>query len=199
MKVTNKTRGAEPQTGFSLIELLMAITIMMVLVTLGIRSVGAIRSGYELQSSSTGVMNQLELARQTARTQNRKVEVRFYGDSTVAPPIYREVGMWLISVDGTAATPLQKPFRLAAGIGISSDSTFSSLLPLCDKTGTDEKGAYRAFSFLPDGTMDTTGSSLPTLTLMADTAKAARPGELPPNFATIQIDPRSGRTKFFRP
>lgn len=189
-------QGAPP-SGYTLLEMLVTIAVMMIVLAIGIPSVNTLKRSYELQSSSTGLMNQLELARQTARTENRKVEVRFYVDSSMTPPVYRSLRLLLLSVDGSVASQFQKPFTLPDTISISSDSTLSSLLPLPDKT--DEMGTYRGVSFLPNGTMDTTGGSLPTLTLLPNIPKVARAGELPPDFATIQIDPRTGHTKFFRP
>jgi uncharacterized protein (TIGR02596 family) len=191
--------SAALQRGFTLIELLMTVTIMVAVVALGVNSVGGLRSSLGLQSASAELIGQFDLARQTARTKHRKVEVRFYANASAAMPDYRSIRMFLISADGLEVTPLQQAFALPDSIGICADQTFSSLLSAGDKSGVDARGSYCGFSFLPDGTVDVAGGSLPTLTLVPVPAKAVGPGKLPPNFATLQIDPRTGRTKFFRP
>ena len=200
MKLPNSRRFLfhSSSTGFSLIELLAVMSIITLVSAICIPSLSSVKSDIELQACTSDVIGQLSIARQAARTNNRKVEVRFYSDTASAPTIYRSIQLFILSMDGTEARPLLKPFNLPSSISISGSTTFSSLLTLCAKTGTDAKGQYCALQFLSNGTIDSTSTSLPTLTLLPETMSKSS-DILPRLFATIQIDPRTGRTLYFHP
>lgn len=190
------SRAASLQ-GFTLVELLAVLAIMGAVTALCVPSISYFKRSLELQSGLSELAAQLETGRQTARTLNRKVEVRFYLDEERNVPVCRSLRLFLLSMDGTTARPLRQAYYLPGTVNISRSSTFSSLLSLCG-TGTDDKGNFCALYFLPDGTVDLAGTNLPTLTLLPDMS-SREPDVLPANFATLQIDPRTGRTFSFRP
>ena len=197
---------------FSLVELLVVIAIIIILAALAIPAMSSIGRSSSLNGVTQSVTGTLDLARQTAVTQNRPVEVRFYklpedGKPTATPSDYR--GMQIFVVDYETTNAVSKPVKFSAPVIISSDVTTSSLM---DNTTFPEQAApagvtvapvganyqYRSFRYKPDG-----GTDLPmdkqfffTLINKNDPIKS---NNLPANFATIQVEPMTGRPKVLRP
>ena len=165
----------------------------------------------------------LDFARQTAITRNTDVEFRIYylPDVNATPASgtlsqYRGFQTFLIA-DGTtnALTKpsfLPPPAVISANTAVSSvvgltpqpSSTFGQTLPLY---GNNYQAL--AFRFSPNGGLETpTAPETPaavttgwfmSLVLLNDPLNTSGNTALPANFATIQIDPFSGRAKVFRP
>ncbi|MCX6960984.1 MAG: Verru_Chthon cassette protein D, partial [Verrucomicrobia bacterium] len=158
------------------------------------------------------VQQQLASARQTAIARNRRVEVRFYKfdnpDDIGTTQTFCALQSFLID-DLNAATPIGRLTKLPATVLINESAANSSLFTVSDKTwtaGTDPQitlpgvSTYtaKAFQFRPDGSTSLSSASNWFLTLHAATAGATA-SSLPPNFATIQIDPVSGAVRTYRP
>lgn len=198
---------------FSLIELLVVIAIVAILAVICIPAISSMGRSSSLTGSTQSLTGALELARQTAVTQNRPVEVRFYKlpdynqPATAAPAVYRAMQTFVVDYDNTnAATKVSK---LSNPVIISSDPNVSSLM---NDTNFPEQAApagvtlpefgsnyrYRSFLFKPDGGTDLSRDRQLFFTMHVQNDKIVT-NNLPANFVTIQIEPMTGRTKVIRP
>lgn len=203
--------------GFSLVEILAVLTIIVLAVALGTFSVKNTMRSVDLSASVTTISDALNLARQTALSSNRPVEVRFYKipprdqPVSVSPNgfVYRAIALYTVSDNG----PVQagKLFYLNGNVQLADTQTFGPLLyftpaaqsPLrsLDPSGTI-KFDYRYFLFHSDGS-----TSLDPQTPGADTwhsmlydPRQAPSGNQPPkNYITVQVDPSTGRSETFQP
>ncbi len=214
---------------FSLIELVVVIAIIAIVAAFAVPAVGDIMKGSKLTQASQMLVDQFTLARQSALSRNRSIEVRIYrfGDPEVpgedmTKPLtgqFRAIQAFEI-IESGAALPISRIEMLPVGIIMSSntaapDETFSTLIdaqplfnaqddPTAPPLPRGVKKAYEwvSFRFLSDGSTNLTPTSNWYVTLHGLTA---RPEEKngnrvpPPNFFTLQVDPVSGSTKTFRP
>jgi len=187
--------------GFTLLELLVVITIMVILAAAVGPGITGTLDGVNLTGGAGKVVDEIEFARQTALTRNLPVEIRIYTDGDT-----NRVAS-LINV-GTTSEWLSPGRPLPQGVLIDDDTTFSSLLdltPITESTSGVPLGLrslpYYSFTFRPDGTTDLDMSSEWTLTIRnaninQDEQSPDRPAH---NFITVSIDPVTGRTSTFQP
>lgn len=195
---------------FSLVEVLGVMTVIAIIGLVSMAGVNQISRATALTTNSTRLIDQLNLARQTALSANRSVEVRFYqltepGSGTTR--LWRGVQSFLIESSGARA--LDRPVYFTSRIQVAENSTLSNIFESrTDVTVGNGASAkvelpgvkldynYISFRFKPDGS--TTLASPLYLTLHS--ANTPTSVTVPPrNFFTIQIDPITGRTQTFRP
>lgn len=209
---------------FTLVELLVVMAIMVLLIAIvGPTAIQMLR-GSNITQSGEMVGDQLVLARQTALTKNRPVEVRFYElpvASADRTRNYAAMQSFRVEENG-AKTPLTKLQTLSSRVIFATDAEGTSLTSLHSTvinppkrvftvSGTEKLPAYPkeasckyvGFQFLPNGSadLDPTGATEAGgwfLTLTEANIKMPANG-IPKNFYTLRIDPLSGRVRLFRP
>lgn len=191
--------SAAGRAGFSLLELLMVVGIILVLfgmVTVGFNS---ILQSSRMEQAGRIVVDEINLARQTAMTKNRSVEIRFLRevrrDGTRAEPVF-----WRMQVGVRGRTedaefePLKGATQLPQGVALAPEGALSSLLA--------GGGGPVSLVIRPTGVLESRSDlSLKDqwfVTLVPERGLGKSLGDLT-DFATVQIDPVTARPSLFRP
>ncbi len=131
--------------GFTLVELLTVMAVISLIAVLSLPAVNTILRGSLLTQGAQMINDQLGLARQTALSKNRSVEVRFYqfgdpeapGEIPATPSSGKYRAMQLFEMqDSGAAVAMGKALRLPQSIILDSSTgggpgaTLSSLLDI---------------------------------------------------------------------
>ena len=213
----------QKRNGFSLVELLMVMAIIGVLTTLSVTGLSSLMSSNHLNEATVVVQGQLELARQTAKTLNRSVQLRLYKDQNntgAAPSI--DCLQIVVPAENSATEvdqPVEKPMLLPQSVIIAdsttdlnlmdfsaSSSTFTSFKPSPPSNYTD---CY-ILTFSPTGAITATaanGSTNPSsnnstvywsLSLVPQTQYRAK-GTVSGNYATFYLNSVNGTYACARP
>lgn len=201
-------RGPRPvRKGFTLVEMVVVITVIALLATLTIPSVNKVLRASNLSAGGRQLVDQFNLARQTAQSKNVAVQVRLYklpdyNAAAAAPSVYRAFQLFMI---GDSTAPMGKPEFFRNPVVVSAGTNESAFLG--SETDTDPAPAdpklgvyglnykYVAFNFLPSGATDlAAGKNFVTLVLEGE--KGVAEGG---NFFTVQVDTVNGSIRSFRP
>ena len=200
-------------SAFSLIELLVVISIIGILSAAAIGGLSNVARSTNLTSAAQRLGDQFALARQLAVARNLPVEVRIYKlpdfDSTTNAILWR--GLQLFIKEGTNDVPASRPLFFPQRVIISENAQASPLLSglVKELTPLSNVGAfttanvlYKSFTIRPNGTVTAT-NSIPDANwfLTVHHANDAKPdgGITPANFATVQINPVTSKVTILRP
>lgn len=189
--------------GFSLIELLTVVAIIVILVTLTIPAFQSIAMGSSLSRSGQIVADQFALARQMAISRNSQVQVRVVW-LTDSPAGYRAIQLWGQGTNLANFVPLTRMTVLPDGISMASNAALSPLLTDAATIKTNDvfpgKGTlgYCGFRFKSGGGTDLPFNATNAFLTVAY-ARNSNASALPTNYCIVQIDPVSGRAKTYRP
>lgn len=191
---------------FSLLELLAAMAIGIILLSLSAAALLSITRAGNITTAGNQVLDLMARARQNAMSENARVEVRFYklpetGSNTIA---YRALRAVLIRQDGGTrdVSALQK---LPSGIVISDEAEQNTLFQATIEEYEDlpdhPQTSYRAICFLPNGQtdLDLRPGSKWFLTLYDGNAAARASDHLPANYAVVRLDAFTGSARVLRP
>ena len=185
--------------GFSLVELLIVMGILMLLVAVTIPSLSGLKRSSDMQVAATRAIEQFQLGRQIAKVKNRSVEMRIYtADKTAlgAPSIQ----LFSVKDDGTLEAA-ERRVVLPNSVAFSESATFSDFLnKYSTKTNDSKYGDFYSFRFRGGGqpALSVTNTP-PALTIMSREDVERNSGSLPPNYVTIQLEPQTGRPRVYRP
>lgn len=193
MAVPKPTPCHQPR-GFSLVELLVVIAIMTILFTLASLGLGSISQSQGLERAGGEIASQLAIVRQEAASLNRRMELRVIKDEDNK---FRILQIWRSSQGGTME-PGSRVVRLPETVRIVEGVPYSPLVANLSTMPADAgplaNRSYAAVPFLGSGEPGI--SSDLWLTVVPDNTPT---DTLPDNFATIEINPVTGRVTTHRP
>jgi len=198
---------AGPPRAFSLVELLTVVAILGILSVMAIGAFGNIQRGYALTQAASQVLDSFAMARQEAIARNRIVEVRFCRKFAADPFTH----LALVADDGNGNRKLlTRPFRIPDTLLVDEGATLSTLIN--GRTESDGGGSgdvpipalastyrFRSFQFRPDGTTDLPWDATSNQRYFVSLRPETDTNSPPANFALIQVNPRNGSTRLFRP
>lgn len=204
-----------PCRGFTLLELLVVVAIIMLLASLLVPAFNGIGRASNLTNASRMVGDSLEAARLTAMAENRVVEVRFYKlPDELGSLKFRAMQSYRYNAAMQGEpVPVSKLVRLPTAVIMVEKDEFSTLLS-ADNTrggmqvlpGSGLNAAYKAVRFTPVGSTDLhpTGTGAGDrwfVTFLGENSPPASGAATLPadNFATLVVEPVSGRTTTYRP
>lgn len=201
-------------SAFTLIELLIVMSIMLILVTLSKPALTGMLGSFQINQAGQEVAGTIALARQEAVKRNREVEVHFYqvptAGTTGGTGTYRGMQLfyWEVSPTGRVPHQLSDLRLLPNAIMISDDAKLSPLLTAdAQLSGTVSVGAYKdlawkGFRIRSNGQLSptiSTGTGGNFLTVMRQTDKVMPGALLPANYFLLQVNPVTGAVRTFRP
>lgn len=186
--------------GFSLMEILVAIAVIVILLALVVPAARDGAMGSAITRGGQMVTDQFALARQEATGKNRDVQVRFLqmeGESG-----YRGIQLWGQSpTDLTIYRPIGRMQSLPDGTAIASAASLSPMITspsLSSVTPSNGELPYVGFRIRPGGGTDLKFDGSNSYLTIVRTREVDASG-LPKNYAMVQIDPVNGRHRIYRP
>jgi uncharacterized protein (TIGR02596 family) len=203
-ELSNFPRRPAHAPGFTLLEMLVVIGIMMILVGAAVPVLNSVIAGSNMERAGQMVSDAIALARQEAVTKNRETQVAFlkYPQDGEAEA-WRGIQVWRIDEGptGPVRKPVSRVYTLPAPLVITEDATLSPLLAhgaaLSGGAPVPEKGdvPYKAFRFRANGAVDSSMAGQNYLTIV----NLRQTGTPPANYYTLQINPVTGNTSVIRP
>lgn len=200
------------RSALSMIELLAVVAIIAILAALVIPSMRGMSSATDLKSSASLLVDTINLARQTAVSANRPVEVRFIEvpDANDTALAYRAVVMFV--VDDSGSTQEGKITFLRGNVVMSDTDEFGTLLrglpvaqmPVPTVAQGEKQFNYRYFRFRADGSADLlrtapVGAGDSWHVMLYDLRTPPNGKTAPANYINLQLFPDTGRTRTFQP
>jgi uncharacterized protein (TIGR02596 family) len=201
-------------SGFSLVELLIVITIIVIMASLMGPTLNSALRGTALTQASDKVIGVLSIARQTAVSKAQTVEVRFYSYTNKELPgdTGQGHGIQAFTVDDSGNySPMMKAQILPNSVIISASTNLSTLLsngtnatPTNAIPRAGSNYTYASFQYYRSGSTSLAATSLATniwsvTVVNASDMNGANSNSLPLNYTTIVIDPYNGSLKTYRP
>jgi len=189
--------------GFTLLELLVVMSVMVILMTLSLPSITSIMTGSKLERAGQMVADAMTLARQEAISKNREVQVVFC-ELPMETGGKGWIGLQVWRVDDSPTGPVTRQvsrlWRLPEPMVISIKGGLSPLLTASTLSGTTTIAgntgvAYKAFRFRANGSLDSDIGTNNYVTVQDGLLQ----GDPPPNYFTVQVNPITGKISIIRP
>lgn len=180
---------------FSLIELLVVVAILAMLATLAAGAFGSVAQANKIGQAGEALLDGIETARQLAAVRGRTTELRILKKS--GDTHYSGLQVWFASPEEPAARRITLP----EGVVLLDESNLSPWLANMSAGNISIGGTamdYHAFKVRPSGAIEP--APLDPNSLFLTVAAAQSPaGSTPANFATVQVNPNTGRPLLYRP
>jgi len=181
--------------GFSLVEMLVVVSIIIILAVVTLPAFNSIAIGSNINRAGQILSDQMALARLTATTKNRDVEVRIFKIPGAQQDIWGGVQLWIAEQTASGSTNIPFGRLVALPDNIVIDVSRSPLLNgISGSSPLPQYGSrdYCGFRFRANGSLGIGASGFDNyLTVIRDGA--------PDNFYTIQVNPVTGKTTVYRP
>ncbi len=191
------------RSGFTLLEMLVAISIIIILITLAVRGMGNVLDGRRMEEAGRIALDEINLARQLAASRNLNVEVRFIKKprSTAASATYHALQRGMIEKDGTF-TPITGITALPDGIIFAPEGYLSSMIDALPKRNDSSGYTYTSVVIRPTGMIEPQPGlalNVPWFVTAIYEKDIGKGEENISNFVTLQIDPWTSRPVLYRP
>ena len=195
--------------GMSLLEILVVLGIVGLLAALILPSFSGTQNSLKIRNAASAVTDQLRLGRQLAVTRSQPVTVVVFQTQPAEGLRWAGIQLAAESVldlyDDSDETALGlvvagRPVVLPVPMQFHGNSGNSSLLSLPDNPRlvglSPPVHSAKSFTFFPDGSTSLDPTRVWTLTIAAESEE----GKITPdNFASIIVDPVSGRFRTYQP
>jgi uncharacterized protein (TIGR02596 family) len=181
---------------FSLLELLLVMTILAVLMSFAVPAFSSIMSSQNVTRGGQMIADRIAFARQEAVSKNRDTEVRFYFRTNLGQEQCRAIQVWRedYTPAGPTNIPISRLAELPESVILATNATLSPLIANAPLAGASPK--YRGFRIRANGLTQSAvlnGANFVTVHRIADT------NSTPVNYFTIQIHPLTGKVTTYRP
>lgn len=185
--------------GFSLLELLVVMAIIVIVASFSIAGLRGMQRGYQLTKAANQVKDSLQLARQLAMTRNEQIVASFckVRDDFGSQGSLNALQLSRVDTNGTME-PVARLVRFPYGFSISENSDWSSIVGLLPETNTVVQATSvpcRQIRFRPSGFTALPSSNACYLTIY-NSLGTATPSN---NFVTLSMDPVTGRVSWNQP
>ncbi len=193
--------------GVTMLEMLVVIALVVLLLGFAIPVVGRVNESRLLTHAAGVLSEELNLARVEALTYRQPVEICLI--ATNDPPEFRAVQIRNLKPDGTYRwSSRRKSFGAQVCLSIPFSNVLNTqALSTLDTVPSEVRGV--ALRFYPNGRVERvdadaaplppTAAYLYLTVIRARTPAEAEAEQLPANFSTVQINPRSGRVTEYAP
>jgi len=189
---------AKAWAGFTLVELLLVIGIMVLLLSVVVPSVSQVGDAYNLAKEGQAMNDRITLARQLAMSKNCDVELRFYASKTPEGMTTWSTQLWQFNSASGTYKEISAKSPVSHSIVVVDNDALSPLLSKLKSGANPDKASevWNALRFRPNGrtaaTLDNSNNFI-TLQLRRDEGNAKA------NYYTLQINQLSGQVKTYRP
>jgi len=190
-------------SAFTLLEMLVVISIIVILIALAVRGTGSVLDGRRMEEAGRIAMDEINLARQLAAARNLNVELRLIKKkrNTDSIATFHAIQRGIIAKDGKF-TPVTGITALPEGIVFAPEEDLSSMIDSLPQKNSDAGYAYTAIVIRPTGMIEPQPGldlNAPWFVTAIYERDSGKEEDKISNFVTIQIDPWTSRPVLYRP
>lgn len=193
--------------GFSLLELLVVIAVLLILVSMASLGMNQILQSVRMERAGRMILEEIQVARQFAASRNLSVELRVIekprGNAPGGPVFWCLQSGVRDKANTGNFTPVSRMAQLPAGVALAPEPGLSSIIgSLTPLISTHPAYRYIALVIRPTGALEPV-SGLPLnqpwfMTAVPENKLGAPLADIS-DFVTVQIDPWTAQPTLYRP